>query len=296
MTKEEIIRKSKLIHGDKFDYSLVADLRRRDKMKIICPTHGEFIQEIGNHLSGRGCRLCDYDIRRKNKKDILNDFNKIHNFKYKYIIDNYKNNKDFIQVICPTHGEFRQQAISHLRGFGCPECGGSRKLTIDEFIDRSRKLHSNFYNYDKSDYINTETPIVITCPIHGDFKLTPHSHLKGSRCPLCSMSIGAKKVYKFLIDNNIEFNMEFIFPDCKHIRALEFDFYLPKYNICIEFDGRQHYEPVSYFGGEDAHKITKIRDQVKNDYCLSKNIKLIRISYTDININKILKKEIFNED
>ena len=79
----------------------------------------------------------------------------------------------------------------------------------------------------------------------------------------------------------------------KKIRPLPFDFYLPDYNTCIEYDGIQHFEVVDYFGGLDGFITTKIRDTIKNEYCKSKNIKLIRIPYWGFdNIENILKKEL----
>lgn len=71
-----------------------------------------------------------------------------------------------------------------------------------------------------------------------------------------------------------------------------FDFYLPKYNCCIEYDGRQHFEIIERFGGLDGFINTKFRDTYKNWYCEKNNIKMIRISYKDYeNIEEILNKE-----
>lgn len=75
----------------------------------------------------------------------------------------------------------------------------------------------------------------------------------------------------------------------KKLCRKKIDFYLNEYNICIEYDGRQHYEAVDFFGGNDALLISKKRDNIKNKYCKSNNIKLFRIKYSD-NIDKKLKK------
>lgn len=96
-------------------------------------------------------------------------------------------------------------------------------------------------------------------------------------------------------ENNIEFIKEYKFEDCKHKYNLRFDFYLPEYNMCIEYDGIQHFIPFSF--GSDQTKINKLnnleiiqrRDQIKTQYCLDNNIKLLRIPYWKINnIEKIL--------
>jgi len=73
------------------------------------------------------------------------------------------------------------------------------------------------------------------------------------------------------------------------LRKLSFDFYLSDYNMCIEFDGEQHFKPVAYFGGDKRHEIQMKRDKIKNEYCKNNNINLIRIPYTKIkNITQIL--------
>jgi hypothetical protein len=107
------------------------------------------------------------------------------------------------------------------------------------------------------------------------------------------ISYGEKKIIKYLSDNSIDYIHQYIFDDCKYINKLKFDFYLPEYNTCLEFDGRQHFEPIEYFGGEDSFNLVKKGDNVKNLYCLDNNIKMIRISYEDINIiDDILNRNI----
>ena len=72
---------------------------------------------------------------------------------------------------------------------------------------------------------------------------------------------------------------------------MPFDFYLPAYNLCIEFDGEQHFKSIKHFGGEKRLSIQKIKDNIKTEYCKNNNIKLLRIPYYDFNnIEKILEK------
>lgn len=108
-----------------------------------------------------------------------------------------------------------------------------------------------------------------------------------------SISYGERKILKYLERKNIEYKHQFKFDNCKNINKLIFDFYLPFYVTIIEFDGRQHFEPIEFFGGVDSFEKLKIRDGIKNDFCEKNGIKLIRISYEDINIvDKILDKSI----
>lgn len=102
-------------------------------------------------------------------------------------------------------------------------------------------------------------------------------------CPLCSAgeSSGERKVRVALEGLNIKYEQQYSFPECKRINLLKFDFYLPDYGCCIEYDGEQHFEPKEYFGGAEAFEVRKERDGIKDDFCYSNNIKLIRIPYWD---------------
>lgn len=172
------------------------------------------------------------------------------------------------------------------------------RLTNDEFIKRlkERGLFSDKYDFTQINYIDTLTPIKIICEEHGAIEIKPINLISGgSICKLCkNSSKGESKIENILIENKVKYIREKTFVDCRGIkRPLPFDFYLPDYNICIEFDGIQHYKPVERFGGiEGFNEIVK-NDNIKNNYCLLNNIKLIRISYKDKKlINYIIQKEL----
>ena len=98
---------------------------------------------------------------------------------------------------------------------------------------------------------------------------------------------GEDKIIKILQEIKCNFIHQYKFNDCKDKRCLPFDFYLPDYNLCIEFDGEQHYNPK--FGKENFKK-TREHDKIKNNYCKSNNIKLLRIPYWEgNNMEKIIK-------
>jgi very-short-patch-repair endonuclease len=122
------------------------------------------------------------------------------------------------------------------------------------------------------------------CPEHGEMDITPREHLIGVGCIKCKEakeSNGEKEVRLLLRKSRIKFEPQHRFDDCRHINPLPFDFYIPKYNLCIEYDGRQHYEPIPYFGGEEAFEKNQLRDKIKNNYCKDNNIPLIRIRYDE---------------
>lgn len=105
---------------------------------------------------------------------------------------------------------------------------------------------------------------------------------------MCKESKGERIISKFLTNNNIVFIKEKRFDNCRDILPLPFDFYLPKYNTCIEFDGIQHYKIIDGRGKYNLEYI-KMHDDIKNEYCNSNKISIIRIKYTESkNIEKIL--------
>ena len=104
-------------------------------------------------------------------------------------------------------------------------------------------------------------------------------------------SIGEKLIKNFLEENNIEFETEKTFDDCKNINKLPFDFFIENLNLCIEYDGELHYNSVKIFGGDKSFKRIKKHDSIKNKWCDKNNIRLLRISYKNKNkINQILSE------
>jgi hypothetical protein len=277
----EFIEKATLIHGDKYEYSLVEYKNNKTKIKIICPIHGVFEQSAINHLRGNSCPKCIG--RNKTNEEFIKKAREIHGDKYDYsLIDKNKN----IKIICLVHGIFEQRASHHLSGSGCPKCAGKNKTT-EEFIRKAKEVHGDRYDYSKSIYLNDKSKILIICPIHGEFKQISGGHLQGSGCPICRESKGEREIRQFLIENKIKFIPQHRFKNCRDKNPLPFDFYLPENNVCIEFQGRQHYEPISIFGGEnELSKLIK-RDKIKMEYCINNNIPLILVKF-DENVNKKL--------
>ena len=90
-----------------------------------------------------------------------------------------------------------------------------------------------------------------------------------------------------MFDFGFKYEFQKRFEDCKDKKQLPFDFYLPDYNCCIEYDGRQHFQAIEYWGGEEVFQLTQFHDQIKNDYCKENNIRLIRIKY-DEDVSEVL--------
>lgn len=125
-------------------------------------------------------------------EEFINKAILVHKNKYDYSLSNYIGNKIKLDIICPTHGKFIQSPHHHLSGIGCYECGRektimSRRLTIDEFINKSNSIHDKKYDYSKVDYINDKTKVKIICPIHGMYEQRPITHLQGCGCQKCKI-------------------------------------------------------------------------------------------------------------
>jgi len=237
------------------------------------------------------------------KLEVLNRANKIHNSKYDYPNFVYINRRMKIDIVCPYHGLFQQNLSDHLYNkSGCSKCK-SQKTSKEKtkpfkyFKDKANLVHDFFYDYSKSEecYVDSRHKVPIICPEHGEFFQAFYNHVNArAGCPKCNHSKGELFIGKCLKKQKISFKTQKTFDDCKGIKnKLPFDFYLPEFNTCIEFDGRQHFEPVCFNGinFKDAHQNfekLKINDDTKNKFCKENNITLIRISYKD-NIVSLLE-------
>ena len=135
------------------------------------------------------------------------------------------------------------------------------------------------------EYKNNHTPLKIKCPNGHITEGTTWNNFKnGTRCSVCNNSKGEVEIEKWLKENNIEYVSQYKFEDCKgKSRSLPFDFYLPNHNVCIEYDGKQHYK-IDCFNYTLLDLMNrKYLDNVKTKYCKDNNIKLIRIPYLEKN-------------
>lgn len=164
----------------------------------------------------------------------------------------------------------------------CPHCYGNKKRTTEDFIKLVEKLDRNYQVL--GTYKNTDTHIDmkhITCG--KTFRMTPACFLKGQRCPHCARSLGVEKIQDFLDKNSITYIREKTYDDLYDIRKLRFDFFIEDLNLLIEYDGEQHFRRKSFGGNinESINEFEKLKthDAMKNDYCKSKNIMLLRIPF-----------------
>lgn len=183
LTTEEFIEKAQQVHGDKYDYSKVKYENAFKKVIIICPKHGEFLQDPSNHLQGKGCPKCAIEknssTRLKDVSEFIKKANKVHNNKYDYSKVDYKGAHKPVCIICPIHGEFYQTPNRHLTGHGCSKCSKVYSWTKEEFLQKAKEIYGNKYDYSNINYVNNKTKVCIICPIHGKFWQTPTLHING---------------------------------------------------------------------------------------------------------------------
>ena len=129
------------------------------------------------------------------RQQFIEKANQVHGDVYDYSKVVFVNVHIPVIIRCSVHGEFNQRPVKHTsQKCGCPKCGRekankSKTLPKDTFIENARRVHGDTYTYEKVKYNNNHTPVVITCPIHGDFQQMPVKHTSQKcGCPRCSFT------------------------------------------------------------------------------------------------------------
>lgn len=182
-------------------------------------------------------------------------------------------------------------------GQNCAICAGKQLGNFHDLGNLRPDIAAE-WDYDKNiltprDFTHASSKKVFWKCSECDFKWDAtilNRTFNGTGCPNCALSSdGEAEIERILIFYKIEFSPEKRFENCKDKKCLPFDFHIIKYNLCIEYQGIQHFKAIKFFGGEDALKSQKKRDKIKQDYCKKNNILLLIIPYTEINnIEKIL--------
>lgn len=286
LTTEQFIEKSKQIHGNKYDYSKTI-FKTLDKKVIIIFNNKAYLQYAKSHLNGYCPESNDIDTRTKY---FIEKARRIHGDRYDYSQCSYTKMQDKVKIIYKGI-TYTQCAKLHLKGY-LPEIVYRKYYTTDEFICKSKEIFGDGkYDYSLTTFKNVRTKVKII--FNGIiYEQCPRQHLYGN-CVENGKSKGVIKISDYLDKNNIKYINEYKFTDCKNIRRLPYDFYLPDLNTLIEFDGEHHFQPIKIFGGDKSFKRILINDNIKNEYARIKNIHLIRISFKEIQqIENILSASI----
>ena len=124
--------------------------------------------------------------RRLTTEQFIEKAKAVHGDRYDYSSVNYVNFLTNVTIICPDHGPFPQTPGNHLSNKGCRDCGGTKPLTTETFIEKAIALHDDRYDYSQVEYVDIFTSVTIICPDHGPFPQVPHDHLAPSGCRACA--------------------------------------------------------------------------------------------------------------
>ncbi|MED4225619.1 hypothetical protein [Neobacillus cucumis] len=302
-TTEEFIQEVHTLVG--VEYSVLG-YYTSSKDHILMKHHecGHEYPVTPNHfLNGRRCPNC-FGPYIRTEEEFREEFYELVQDEY-CILGEYKGYDQKILLKHNTCGHQWDKRISDLiRGQRCPKCYGNIRKTTESFKQEVFEKVGNEYIV-LGEYVNTNTKIKMqhnTCGYK--YPVTPDSFLHGTRCPKCNESKGERKISDFLSERGIPFQMQYRFPECRHINPLPFDFAVLDNNqivFLIEYDGQLHFMPRR----DDDESLTKLklvqlRDSIKTNFCEEHNIPLVRIPYTefeeieaivDINLNRYFKSE-----
>ena len=271
-------------------------------ININCKIHGDFTIRLDHLLERKGgiCKKCDMFFKTKTRK-LANEAIKLETSnitmndrytfiwkaiqKYGYYANDYRevnyiDTNSHVYVYCNTHKEkFKVKPIKHIHnGQTCGLCTNSyRYKDTEDWIKRNVSEEIlNKYDFSKAVYVNKETPMELICPIHGSFWRFPSAIKSGNiNCTKCNKTILEDKIFDFLKKENIDFIYQCKNADLNWLNRFSLDFFLKDYNIAIECQGRQHFESVQAFGGEEEFNKILDRDKRKKALCKEHNIQLI---------------------
>ena len=283
-------------------------------IKLRCKCGNYYYLGWSNILNQRSrflCKRCSSSVPNSKKYDF--DFVKDTLKKYGYtLLDNYyKGNND--KMLCINKDGYKVYVkFANIAHTDKNPYIFSKAFNLDNYIynvnnyfkinDIDCKALRYDLNIDK--YSEDSLPLICQCSCGNEF-YTCLSAIKQGQvyCTKCTeyYSRLSRKVEKWLKSKHIEYIREYTFDDCKDIKCLPFDFYLPKYNYCIEVDGSHHEKPVKFgdMTTEEAvrrFKITQKHDKIKDNYCENNNIKLIRIPQNKIERKHEEYKQILYEN
>ncbi len=253
-----------------------------------------FEREAKNVCNGStSCSIC-----LKNKRiDDLNKKLKENNPSIEYI-EGYTDPHKLATFRCKKCGHvWKTTAYEVYTGKAhCRNCNPSPYLFTEDKIRERLKENNPDIEY-VSDYTGSLNKATFKCRKcnHTWSTIAFPIYLGKNGCPKCSFSKGESKIAKYLDNKDIDYESGYVFDDCKNIYGLPFDFYISSKNLCIEYDGEQHFKPIirsknmTYIDALENFKKIQKRDSIKNEYCKNNSIYILRIPYTQFkNIENIL--------
>lgn len=238
------------------------------------------------------CPICKEISIKESREEKINEF--LRNTDVEILDYHYSDDKILFRCKeCGNEwtGTYYNVIVSGRR---CPNCIGrhiseSLKHSHEEFVSQIFKINPHITVLGK--YKKATEKIEVQCNIC-NFIWSPvaNSLIQGCGCPKCNRPHGEVKIGNYLDKNKIPYEAQKKFPE---LGRLSYDFYLPVQNLLIEFQGKQHYQPIKHFGGEEAFIKQQERDTKKRKYAQEHNINLLEIKYNE-NVNDVLEKYLYN--
>lgn len=293
----------------------------KTKVNFRCKIHNNVFKTVINNFLTRHSGYCECSQNKRwNWQERIQQCEeriRKENLPYTFTIDKtkYKNQRSPINIHCNHCDKDWTTTIAQFlnKKCKCPSCTPyhrrysieDRKKQVLQIIDLE-KLDYRLIKIDddyNTKYSMTKLHLYCNkCECEWTTKINDFVN-SGHRCPHCNKSTGETKISTFLKEHNVNFEREYRFNDCKYKYRLPFDFYLQEYNLCIEYDGIQHFKPVTFAGKNDLFCTERFRqtvekDNIKNQFCLDRGIKLLRFNYlhSDSYIQNTLLNELKLED
>jgi hypothetical protein len=275
--REQVIEEIKAAHPDEdLDFSKMEYINNKVPVTIIDHTldglgkeYGEY-QVLVTSFTKKGSRAFA-KVQRDAYVNFIKKAKEIHGDKDDYSEVEYASRTTPVKIICKEHGPYYQTINAHLAGCRCPKCANQKlTLTTDEFIKRATAIHKDKYDYSKSTYTKYGEPVIITCPVHGDFIQTPDKHLSGHGCPKCGNNLSKAEIEISDFLKSILGEDKIIERDRTVLEGRkELDIYIPEKNLAIEFNGLKWHSEE--FDRNNTYHLSKTNE------CKEKGIRLIQI-------------------
>ena len=274
LNNDIFIKKAIEKHGNIYDYSKVNYVKSCKKVIITCLVHGDFEQAPNGHLSGHGCIICGIQKashkKLSNTVEFINKSSIIHNNLYNYELVDYTKSQNKIIIICPYHGQFKQTASNHLNGQGCPLCrsekikNGLNLSNTEDFIQKSKLLFGNIYDYSLTIYTNQNNKVKLICKKHNySFEQSPKIHFRKmygcAKCSKCGFSKTSINYLNFIATyyniyiQHAENDGEYTIPTTKY----KADGYCHETNTIYEYHGSYWHGDPNIYDENEINKVTK---------------------------------------
>lgn len=277
-------------------------LGSKDKVKVLCnKCENTFEIRPNNLLSGHGCKYCKRTklakVFRKTKQQFISEVDNCYGKGHYKVLGEYKTADTPIKIKHLDCGNiYKARPADLIRGHGCQKCayktralkiGKAHRFNLKQAKEQLNKYLGNDYQLmlnKEEDYKGNRQHIPVKHLVCGNTYYPRMSDIQSgkSSCSYCKGSTPEKIINHILMnDYHLKLNEDYYYGYVIPNNKLHLDFYFPKLNLAIEYDGKQHYTPIEFFGGEKALMKQKNRDKQKDKYCKNHNIKLIRIPYTN---------------